>query len=37
MPSSDDRITELDYPLAGKRVNERGQSIVYEDFKARML
>ena len=35
--TEEDHITELDYPLQGKRVNERGQSIVYEDYKARML
>lgn len=35
--TEEDRITELDYPLQGKRVNEKGQSVVYEDYKLRML
>ena len=26
----------LEYPLKEQRVNSRGQSIVYEDYKARM-
>ena len=32
----DDYLPALEYNLQ-KRVNEKGQSIVYEDFKARML
>ena len=27
---------KLEYPLKEQRVNSRGQSIVYEDYKARM-
>ena len=26
----------LEYPLENKRINSRGQSVVYEDYKKRM-